>query len=114
MDPDDIQNALKAGASIEEIFEVLKICVAQGVQACNLGVPILGEELKARQAVRTRSSSACRRASSRPASSVSGTSGSRQRSRWDSMARAASRQAWRATASSSGTGPRAAAAKGCK
>jgi alkylhydroperoxidase/carboxymuconolactone decarboxylase family protein YurZ len=29
-----IQNALKAGASIEEIFEVLKICVAQGVQAC--------------------------------------------------------------------------------
>jgi alkylhydroperoxidase/carboxymuconolactone decarboxylase family protein YurZ len=40
-----IQNALKAGASVEEIFEVLKICVAQGVQACNLGVPILEEEL---------------------------------------------------------------------
>jgi alkylhydroperoxidase/carboxymuconolactone decarboxylase family protein YurZ len=39
-----IQNALKAGASIEEIFEVLKICVAQGVQAINLGVPILEEE----------------------------------------------------------------------
>ncbi len=45
-----IQNALKAGASIEEIFEVLKICVAQGVQACNLGVPILEEELAARGA----------------------------------------------------------------
>lgn len=44
-----IQNALKAGASIEEIFEVLKICVAQGMQAINLGVPILEEEL-ARQA----------------------------------------------------------------
>ena len=43
-----IQNALKAGASVAEIFEVLKICVAQGVQACNLGVPILEEELKAR------------------------------------------------------------------
>jgi alkylhydroperoxidase/carboxymuconolactone decarboxylase family protein YurZ len=43
-----IQNALKAGASVEEIFEVLKICVAQGVQACNLGVPILEEELAAR------------------------------------------------------------------
>jgi alkylhydroperoxidase/carboxymuconolactone decarboxylase family protein YurZ len=43
-----IQNALKAGASIEEIFEVLKICVAQGVQAINLGVPILEEELAAR------------------------------------------------------------------
>jgi alkylhydroperoxidase/carboxymuconolactone decarboxylase family protein YurZ len=39
-----IQNALKAGASIEEIFEVLKICVSQGVQACNLGVSILEEE----------------------------------------------------------------------
>ena len=44
-----IQNALKAGASIEEVFEVLKICVAQGVQACNLGVPILEEELAARR-----------------------------------------------------------------
>jgi alkylhydroperoxidase/carboxymuconolactone decarboxylase family protein YurZ len=40
-----IKNALKAGASIEEIMEVLKLCVAQGVQACNLGVPILAEEL---------------------------------------------------------------------
>jgi alkylhydroperoxidase/carboxymuconolactone decarboxylase family protein YurZ len=45
-----IQNALKAGASIEEIFEVLKICVSQGVHACNLGVPILEEELAARAA----------------------------------------------------------------
>ena len=44
-----IQNALKAGASVEEIFEVLKICVAQGVQACNLGVPILEEELAVRE-----------------------------------------------------------------
>jgi alkylhydroperoxidase/carboxymuconolactone decarboxylase family protein YurZ len=43
-----IQNALKAGASIEEIFEVLKICVGQGVQALNLGVPILEEEMAAR------------------------------------------------------------------
>ncbi len=43
-----VRNALKAGASIEEIFEVLKICVAHGVQACNLGVPILEEELAGR------------------------------------------------------------------
>lgn len=43
-----IQNALKAGASIEEVFEVLKICVAQGVQACNLGAPILAQELARR------------------------------------------------------------------
>ena len=43
-----IQNALKAGASIEEIFEVLKICVSQGMQAINLGVPLLEEELAVR------------------------------------------------------------------
>lgn len=49
-----IQNALKAGASIAEIFEVLKICVAQGVQACNLGIPILEEELAARQGANER------------------------------------------------------------
>ena len=40
-----IKGALKAGASMEEIMEVLKLCVVQGVQACNLGVPILAEEL---------------------------------------------------------------------
>lgn len=40
-----IKNALKAGATMEEIMEVLKLCVAQGVQSCNLGVPILDEEL---------------------------------------------------------------------
>ena len=40
-----IKNALKAGATMEEVMEVLKLCVVQGVQACNLGVPILAEEL---------------------------------------------------------------------
>jgi len=44
-----IRNALKAGATMEEIMEVLKLCVVQGVQGCNLGVPILAEELAARQ-----------------------------------------------------------------
>jgi len=43
-----IRGALKAGATMEEIMEVLKLCVAQGVQACNLGVPILAEELSRR------------------------------------------------------------------
>ena len=38
-----IHNALQAGATMEEIMEVL--CVVQGVHACNLGVPILTEEL---------------------------------------------------------------------
>lgn len=42
-----IKAALKAGATMEEIMEVLKLCVVQGVQACNLGVPIVAEELEA-------------------------------------------------------------------
>ena len=29
-------------------MEVLKLCVVQGVQACNLGIPILAEEQKRR------------------------------------------------------------------
>jgi alkylhydroperoxidase/carboxymuconolactone decarboxylase family protein YurZ len=41
-----IKTALKAGATMEEVMEVLKLCVVQGVQACNLGVPILAEELE--------------------------------------------------------------------
>ena len=41
-----IKGALAAGATIEEIMEVLKLCVVQGVQSCNLGVPILIEELE--------------------------------------------------------------------
>lgn len=41
-----IKGALAAGATMEEIMEVLKLCVVQGVQACNLGVPILAEELE--------------------------------------------------------------------
>jgi alkylhydroperoxidase/carboxymuconolactone decarboxylase family protein YurZ len=40
-----VKAALKLGATIEEIMEVLKLCVVQGVQACNLGVPMLAEEL---------------------------------------------------------------------
>jgi alkylhydroperoxidase/carboxymuconolactone decarboxylase family protein YurZ len=39
-----IRGALQAGASVDEITEILKVCVAHGVQACNLGVPILAEE----------------------------------------------------------------------
>jgi alkylhydroperoxidase/carboxymuconolactone decarboxylase family protein YurZ len=41
-----IRAALKLGATQEEIMEVLKLCAAQGAQACNLGVPILAEELQ--------------------------------------------------------------------
>jgi alkylhydroperoxidase/carboxymuconolactone decarboxylase family protein YurZ len=45
-----IKTALKLGATMEEIMEVLKLCVVQGVQACNLGVPILAEEMANRSA----------------------------------------------------------------
>jgi alkylhydroperoxidase/carboxymuconolactone decarboxylase family protein YurZ len=47
-----IKAALSAGATKEEIMEVLKLCVVQGVQACNLGVPILAEELSRRSHAR--------------------------------------------------------------
>jgi alkylhydroperoxidase/carboxymuconolactone decarboxylase family protein YurZ len=43
-----IKGALAAGATVEEIMEVLKLCVVQGVQSCNMGVPILAEELSRR------------------------------------------------------------------
>jgi alkylhydroperoxidase/carboxymuconolactone decarboxylase family protein YurZ len=41
-----IKNAFKAGARVDEIMEVLKLGVVQGVQACNLGVTLLAEELE--------------------------------------------------------------------
>jgi hypothetical protein len=37
---------LKLGATIEEIMEVLKICVSQGMQASNIAIPIVVEELE--------------------------------------------------------------------
>ena len=40
-----IQNALKAGATMEEVMEVLKLCVVWGTQSLNQGVPILDEEI---------------------------------------------------------------------
>jgi alkylhydroperoxidase/carboxymuconolactone decarboxylase family protein YurZ len=43
-----VRAALKLGATVVEIMEVLKLCATQGVQACNLGVPILAEELASR------------------------------------------------------------------
>jgi alkylhydroperoxidase/carboxymuconolactone decarboxylase family protein YurZ len=45
-----IKAALRHGATIAEIIEVLKLCVVQGVQAFNLGVPILAKELANRSA----------------------------------------------------------------
>jgi alkylhydroperoxidase/carboxymuconolactone decarboxylase family protein YurZ len=47
-----IKAALNLGATMEEIMEVLKLCVVQGVQSCNLGVPILAEEIARLSAIR--------------------------------------------------------------
>jgi alkylhydroperoxidase/carboxymuconolactone decarboxylase family protein YurZ len=41
-----IKRAFEAGATMEEVVEVLKLCVVQGVQSCNLGVPILEDEVE--------------------------------------------------------------------
>jgi alkylhydroperoxidase/carboxymuconolactone decarboxylase family protein YurZ len=43
-----IKSALAHGATMEEIMEVLKVCVVEGAQAVNLGLPILAEELAKR------------------------------------------------------------------
>jgi len=41
-----IKNAFRAGATTDEIMQVLKLVVVQGIQACGLGVSILAEELE--------------------------------------------------------------------
>ncbi|WP_438996113.1 carboxymuconolactone decarboxylase family protein [Candidatus Puniceispirillum sp.] len=42
-----MQNALKAGATQEEIFEAIQLTTVMGIHACNLAVPILIEEVEA-------------------------------------------------------------------
>jgi alkylhydroperoxidase/carboxymuconolactone decarboxylase family protein YurZ len=41
-----IQSALKLGVTMEEITEVFKVYVSQGIQAGNLDAPILAGELQ--------------------------------------------------------------------
>ncbi|MDH3635010.1 MAG: carboxymuconolactone decarboxylase family protein [Gammaproteobacteria bacterium] len=40
-----IQNALKAGASVEEILETIQLTTVMGIHSCNLAIPILMEEV---------------------------------------------------------------------
>ncbi len=42
-----IQNALRHGASEEEVFEVLAMTSVLGIHSCSLGMPVLIEELQA-------------------------------------------------------------------
>jgi alkylhydroperoxidase/carboxymuconolactone decarboxylase family protein YurZ len=44
-----IKGALAAGATTAEVMAVLKVCVAFGSEALQLGVPILAEELERRE-----------------------------------------------------------------
>ncbi|MFF4762253.1 carboxymuconolactone decarboxylase family protein [Streptomyces sp. NPDC001292] len=44
-----IRSALELGATREEILEVLKLSTVLGIHACNIGVPILAEELTAHE-----------------------------------------------------------------
>ena len=39
-----IQNALKAGATREEILETIQLTTVMGIHACNLAIPVLLEE----------------------------------------------------------------------
>jgi len=40
-----MQNALKAGATQEEILETIQLTTVMGIHSCNLAVPILMEEV---------------------------------------------------------------------
>lgn len=42
-----LRNALQAGATVEEILEVIELTTVMGIHSCNLAVPILVEEVAA-------------------------------------------------------------------
>jgi alkylhydroperoxidase/carboxymuconolactone decarboxylase family protein YurZ len=42
-----MQNAIKAGATLEEILEVIQLTTVMGIHSCNLAVPIMMEEMAA-------------------------------------------------------------------
>lgn len=41
-----MQNALKAGATKEEILETIQLTTVMGIHSCNLAIPILLEEIE--------------------------------------------------------------------
>ena len=43
-----IQNALGAGATMEEILETIQLTTVMGIHSCNLAIPILMEEVSRR------------------------------------------------------------------
>jgi len=45
-----IRNALKAGATVDELMEVIQLTTVMGIHSCNMAVPILLEEAGASKA----------------------------------------------------------------
>ena len=45
-----MQNAIRAGATREEILEAIQLTTVMGIHSCNLAVPILAEEFARHQA----------------------------------------------------------------
>ncbi|NKB77404.1 MAG: carboxymuconolactone decarboxylase family protein [Gammaproteobacteria bacterium] len=45
-----IQNAIKAGATQEEILETIQLTTVMGIHSCNLAIPILMEEIEKQKA----------------------------------------------------------------
>ncbi|WP_082690575.1 carboxymuconolactone decarboxylase family protein [Mycobacterium sp. M26] len=48
-----IRTALDLGASTAEIAAVLQLCVSQGMQSCNVAIPILDDELSRKEKLST-------------------------------------------------------------
>lgn len=48
-----LRNALRLGATREEVLEVIQLTTVMGIHACNLAVPIMMEEFEAMQAEQT-------------------------------------------------------------
>jgi hypothetical protein len=44
-----MRNAIRHGATREEILEVLQLTTVMGIHSCNMAIPILMEEIEARQ-----------------------------------------------------------------
>jgi alkylhydroperoxidase/carboxymuconolactone decarboxylase family protein YurZ len=44
-----VRNALKHGATRDEVMEVLELATTIGIHACTVGIPILREELESRK-----------------------------------------------------------------
>jgi hypothetical protein len=47
-----MQNAIQAGATLDEVLETIQLTTVMGIHACNLAIPILCEEWERAKASR--------------------------------------------------------------